>query len=250
MKNTFHTGVEINMNDKIIIICESMYHNNTIKLAKAMTVKLNCKVIGYDEALKADLSKYSVVGLGSGIFFTSHHPKLIEAAKKLTSSQYAFLFSTHGAPFLGKYHNAIKKSLAENNVKILGDFSCKGYDGTGPFLIAHGGNKGRPNENDCLRAEKFIKKILPEYYIDTEIVHNGKYVDVKKDKCIGCGKCIKVCPMKVFEIKEEASFPVNAIECTHCLLCIENCPTASISVHHTYIEAIAIAKRHAKRTSL
>ena len=238
------------MNNKIIIVCETLYHGNTIKLANAMAQTLNCKVIGFEKALNSDLSKYEIIGIGSGIYFTSHHPKLVKVSQKLTPSQKAFIFSTHGAPFVCKYHNTIKSQLIKNNVSIIGEFSCKGYDCTGPFIITGGGNVGRPNERDCRKAQKFIKKILPEFCKDTSKVHTGKFVEVRENECVGCGKCVTICPMNVFEMGEGKSIPKRAIDCTHCLLCVENCPQKAISVEHSWLESIAIAKRHSKRKSL
>lgn len=43
---------------------------------------------------------------------------------------------------------------------------------------------------------------------------------------------------------------VNEQNCIHCGLCQISCPTKSIAVKHGVIEAIRIAIRHAKRTSL
>jgi len=238
------------MNRNIVIICETLYHGNTVKLANAMAKTLNCKVIGFEQALHNDLSKYDIVGLGSGIYFTAHHPKLIEVTKRLTQKQNVFVFSTHGAPIVGKYHNTIKAALIENNVPLIGEFSCRGYDCTGPYIIIGGGNVGRPNERDCRRAQKFARRILPEFSRDTNIVHKGKFVEVRDNECSGCGKCAAVCPMKVFEMHEGKSVPVRAIDCTHCLLCVEQCVERAISVQHSWGEAIAIAKRHGKRMTL
>ena len=39
-------------------------------------------------------------------------------------------------------------------------------------------------------------------------------------------------------------------KCIHCLLCVDNCPCQAIAVQHSWGEAIHIAKRHAKKTSL
>ena len=46
------------------------------------------------------------------------------------------------------------------------------------------------------------------------------------DKCIGCGKCEKLCPLN--NIKIENKKPVWGGQCTHCMACIGNCPTKAI----------------------
>jgi NAD-dependent dihydropyrimidine dehydrogenase PreA subunit len=51
-------------------------------------------------------------------------------------------------------------------------------------------------------------------------------VDIKK--CTGCGTCASVCPVDVFELKNEKFVVVKPSECTGCNACIENCPAGAI----------------------
>ncbi|PKM71849.1 MAG: hypothetical protein CVU91_11885 [Firmicutes bacterium HGW-Firmicutes-16] len=237
------------MKKEVIIICESIYHGNTIKLAKAIAFALDCEIVSPQEALLMDLSQYKIVGLGSGIYFTSHHPKIIEALNSLNSGQQAFIFSTHGSPFLGSYHDSIKEELVKRSISVIGEFSCKGFDCTGPFIIIKGGNKGRPNEKDEQKAIKFISRILPQYVKNLNDVPKGHFVHVNED-CIACGKCIVVCPMNVFAINDNKAKAVDELACTHCSLCLEACPNRAISIKHGFVDAIRIAKRHARKKSL
>ena len=47
-----------------------------------------------------------------------------------------------------------------------------------------------------------------------------------KDTCIGCGKCVQVCPRN--NVRLEAGRPVWSAECIHCMACISHCPTQAI----------------------
>jgi len=47
-----------------------------------------------------------------------------------------------------------------------------------------------------------------------------------KESCIGCGKCVALCPMNNIELKNGK--PIWGRECTHCMACICHCPTESI----------------------
>jgi ferredoxin len=237
------------LNKEVVIICESLYHGNTMRLARAMAFRLGCGIMTAQEAFSADLSRFKVIGLGSGIYFTSHHPKLLEAVGLLNPSQKAFVFSTHGAPFLGRYHDALKEKLAERKITVLGEFSAKGFDCTGPFILVGGGNKGRPNERDEKRAATFVSALLPEYTGDMPDVPDGHFVHVK-ETCAGCLKCVSVCPMRVFELRDNKVAPVSERDCIHCGLCRQSCPANAIAVRHSPLEAIKIAKRHAHRKSL
>ena len=59
-------------------------------------------------------------------------------------------------------------------------------------------------------------------------------VKVDQDKCTGCGTCVDVCPVEVFELKEQGgetkSVPVNQDECLACMACVTQCPEEAIEV--------------------
>jgi len=55
-------------------------------------------------------------------------------------------------------------------------------------------------------------------------------VIVDNDKCIGCGECVDICPVEVYELQDEKSIPVNAEECVGCESCIEVCEQDAITV--------------------
>ena len=48
-----------------------------------------------------------------------------------------------------------------------------------------------------------------------------------KDRCVSCGKCAKLCPLKIIRMVEGR--PVwDGKSCAHCMSCIQNCPTEAI----------------------
>jgi NAD-dependent dihydropyrimidine dehydrogenase PreA subunit len=55
-------------------------------------------------------------------------------------------------------------------------------------------------------------------------------IEVDEEKCIGCGECVDICPVDVYEMKDEKSVPVNAEECIGCESCIEVCEQDAITV--------------------
>ena len=57
-------------------------------------------------------------------------------------------------------------------------------------------------------------------------------VEIKIDveKCDGCGTCVDVCPVEVFEISEGKSVVVNLDECLVCMACEVQCPNRAIEI--------------------
>lgn len=79
---------------------------------------------------------------------------------------------------------------------------------------------------DCAPAKKWelisTKLILAPYYkyfIKAKDFQSG-------DECIGCGKCVNVCPLNNIKLVEGK--PVWGDSCTHCMACINYCPKQTI----------------------
>ena len=52
--------------------------------------------------------------------------------------------------------------------------------------------------------------------------------DVKK--CIGCGRCVEVCPHEVFIIEDRRARITDRDACMECGACAKNCPVEALSV--------------------
>ena len=57
--------------------------------------------------------------------------------------------------------------------------------------------------------------------------------EVNAEKCVGCGECVDICPVEVYELQDEKSVPVKAEECVGCESCIEACEHGAITVTET-----------------
>lgn len=57
---------------------------------------------------------------------------------------------------------------------------------------------------------------------------------VKKNECIGCGKCAKICPAKAITMENKLP-TIDRKACIHCFCCQEFCPKGAMGVHRPAI---------------
>ena len=58
--------------------------------------------------------------------------------------------------------------------------------------------------------------------------HYSNKLKIDTTKCIGCAKCVKLCPMDNIKIENDKA--VSLDKCTMCYRCINHCPTYSITL--------------------
>lgn len=145
---------------KSIICFVSTHHGNTRRVADAMAHALDADVLDLDAEDDVDpaiLGEYDLIGLGSGIYALRHHPRLLHFASRLPPARdgAAFLFSTRGFGPPGPYHLSLRRRVEDLGYRVVGEFSCRGYDTFGPLSIIGGINRGKPDEADLERAADF-----------------------------------------------------------------------------------------------
>lgn len=149
---------------KSIIVLHSYHHNNTRKVAEAISNIIGAVIKSPLETNENDLDEYNLIGFGSGIDSGKHYKELLDFVAKLplVKNVQCFIFSTSAIQVekkVEKDHLNLRKTLQTKGYEIVGEFSCKGFN-TNSFLKYIGGmNKKRPNENDIRNAEKFALKL-------------------------------------------------------------------------------------------
>ncbi len=141
-----------------IIICASMHHGNTRKIADAIAAEFGVEVVDAVETREKDLSGYDLIGFASGIYAARLHPDLVEFAKKNLPQDKKIFYITTSA--MGRdFTKSMDSILADKNPTVVGRFTCKGYNTFGPFKLIGGTSKGHPDETDLKNAAAFYRKL-------------------------------------------------------------------------------------------
>jgi flavodoxin len=154
---------------RIAIVVASIHHGNTQKVAQAMAEVLSAEIVCSADATLKMLSQYDVIGFGSGIYFGKHHASLTELVNGMENvPSQVFIFSTAGLPFLARlFHWPLRRALRRHGCRILGEFSCRGWDTVGPLVLICGINRHHPNDFDLKRAQQFAIDIRDDLSHET-----------------------------------------------------------------------------------
>jgi flavodoxin len=148
---------------KNLMVCVSVSHGNTAKVAAAMAEVLDARVVEPEEVTVAQLGDCDLVGFGSGIFGMAFHPRLRAFVHQLPTGMRAkaFVFATSGGPELPlwRYTSRMVALLESKGFEVVGTFRCRGYDTWLPLRLVGGINKGRPNTADLDAARSFAASI-------------------------------------------------------------------------------------------
>ena len=150
---------------KSLIVLYSYHHNNTRKVAEAIADIIGADIKHPQDIKQEELNEYDLIGFGSGIDSGRHYKELLYFANELSpvEKKKCFIISTsalQGVKKVANDHLELRNKLIKKGYKVIGEFSCKGYN-TNSFLKYIGGiNKNRPNEEDIQNAKKFAENLL------------------------------------------------------------------------------------------
>lgn len=182
--------------------------------------------------------------------------------KELWKNKKIFIIATMGL-FSGDGAGILGRLLQKCGAEILGGLHLKMPDSIGDEKVLK-----RPQEKNqklVKKAEQKIRKSVrllksgkptregigllyrmagffgQRLYFGHKTKHYSDKLRVDEDKCIGCGKCEKLCPMKNIEIVEKKVVQKN--RCTMCYRCINHCPKQAMTLlGKVVVEQSVIAK--------
>lgn len=143
----------------------------------------------------------------------------------------ARLLKKYGANIIGGLHlkmpdcivdvKALKKSLEENKT-VVKKADIKIKETVENIKNGHYSKDGLTFINHL--AGLFGQRLY--FYKKTYRLKDKLKIDY--EKCISCGKCLNLCPMKNIELVDTKPAPQN--KCTCCYRCISNCPKQAITL--------------------
>lgn len=149
-------------NKKVLIICVSIHHGNTMKIAKAISDVLDAKIVGPEDCDLDTISHYDMIGFGSGVYDGKHHKSLFALIWKIHLQHHkkAFIFSTSTIP-VKITDRPIKEALVKKWFDVIGAFQCKGFMNYSFIKYIFGWfNKWRPNDKDIENAKTFARQLV------------------------------------------------------------------------------------------
>ena len=156
----------------------------------------------------------------------------------------ARLLKRYGANILGGLHlkmpdcigdvKVLKKPI-EENIEIIKEADDK-------IKITVEAFKRQKYSQDGLKFINHLSGLFGQrlwFYKKTHKLRNK--LKINYDKCISCGKCVNICPMKNIRMIENK--PISQNNCTCCYRCISNCPKKAITlIGNEVIEQCTIEK--------
>ena len=167
---------------KTVIFYSSTYNGNTLKIAESIAATLSADLIAIETKISDfDLSQYDLIGIGSAIHFGQHAIRLQRFVSALPlQGKNIFIFSTRCRPFLGNYHRTLKNIIKQKKANLVDEFSCVGFDRTGPWVLINGYNKNRPNTNDLFKARLFAEKLQCKLHPLSSVITSSTVTESKQ----------------------------------------------------------------------
>ena len=143
---------------KIAIIFASVHHGNTRKVVEQIAQNNDVDLIDATQVKEKDLSEYDRIGFASGIYYGKFHQSVLKfASVNLIENKNVFLMCTYGG---SEAFKSMESIIDDKHDKLVGRFSCKGFDTFGPFKLIGGVAKGHPDDRDLAAAVEFYKNLL------------------------------------------------------------------------------------------
>lgn len=168
-------GISEPSDSKVLIVAAISKTGGTAKVAQAMADVLDARLASPRQVTGEELSDYSLVGFGSGIFDQMHHASIFEFIKSLPElpGRKVFIFSTSGVSRrftidheIDDPHTVLRERLLAKSCEIVGEYNCAGFNNNSFLKLFGGMNRGKPDTRDIGQAKAFAEE-LKQYSLDS-----------------------------------------------------------------------------------
>ncbi|MBU7599442.1 flavodoxin [Streptomyces sp. P38-E01] len=147
---------------RTIIVCTSVSHGSTRRIAEAMAPELDARVVTAEEAAAdpALPAAADLVRFDSGILHARPHSSLMDVAKALpVGPGRTFVFATSGFPELppAPFFRPLVWLLESKGRTVQGRWSSRAFDTWAPMRLVGGVDKNRPNDDGLAEARTFAR---------------------------------------------------------------------------------------------
>ena len=220
---------------------------NSLFVARQLAKQLKESLLPLTEAIQQDLTAEKRIGLVFPTYDFNLPPALPEMVSRLKISPQSYVFTvvTCGS-MAGNCIWTLRRLLRKKGIELAYSNKVSVPDNS---ALAFGRN---PNK----QLGKFehvparMKQIIRELQAESHTLHYSWFSllswllgrpavtrgmihflgpKVNADKCIGCNKCVRVCPMKNITLTNQKAFFGD--HCTVCLACVHACPQQAISTN-------------------
>lgn len=206
------------------------------------------------------LGKHDVLCIGGPVYTSHLHYNVKNIIKALPKpgngmGQYAIPFVTYGSVSTGAALLEAAELLKETGRTVISAFKVDAHHSLARVLSINKnegipGNEIRPlletvadkiiniqsNKIEDITGKLDYQKAKDKFnanFIFREVFWHRHFLPVLKtklEKCIGCGKCVNVCPVQRLKIKNgKLAFKANGAECIQCTQCISVCKNDALN---------------------
>ena len=213
---------------------------NSLYIAKNLSDNLGIPM--YSMAVECPFKQIGGAGTVIGFVFPSYYGNLPRIVRNFISNininPESWIFAVVAMGGVGEGSvAALEKALNEKGLKLR---YGRGLHTPANYIMMYNPASVEKGAKWNIAAEKKLKAIANDIKVRRELIRKNPitasnlYKNIESldaafytdDKCVGCGQCEKICPVRNIKITDGK--PKWLHRCEHCAACIQWCPKQSI----------------------